>query len=61
MNFNKVYFYIALCAIIIGGVWASKPSEQDRAKIQQAAQQRKAKKQPTPAQQPTAVSSAKTP
>ncbi|XXQ69420.1 MFS transporter [Neisseriaceae bacterium B1] len=44
MNMNKVYFYIAALAILIGGVWASLPSDEQRAKMQAAAQKRKAEK-----------------
>lgn len=63
MNMNKVYFYIAALSIVIGGVWLSLPSDEQRAKMAQAAQQRKLKQQAAkqkneqPAVQPNHASS----
>lgn len=49
MNVNKVWFYIAALAVVIGGVWASLPDGAQQQKMREAAQKRqaqmKAKKQ----------------
>lgn len=42
MNMNKVYFYIALCAIIIGSIWINIPRAQQRAQMKHTAQKCKA-------------------
>lgn len=39
---HKLWFYIALSAIIIGGVWLSTPGEADRQRIRKAVAQKKA-------------------
>lgn len=61
MNINKVWFYIALMGILILGVWASLPGEDERQKIRAAAERKKQqgkKETPIPAAASSAASAA---
>lgn len=65
MNVNKVWFYIAALAVVIGGVWASLPDEAQQQRMREAAQKRqaqiKAKQQATKNQAASAAASASKP
>lgn len=41
---HKIWFYISLLSLLIGGVYCSLPSEAERAQMKAAAQKRKAEK-----------------
>ena len=42
MNFNKVWFYIALLSVIVAGVWISVPDEKAQQQMKEAAARKKA-------------------
>lgn len=41
---HKIWFYISLLSLLIGGVYFSLPSDAERAQMKQVAQKRKAEK-----------------
>ena len=42
MNMNKVWFYIAVLAVVIAGVWLTMPSAEQQQKMREAIAKKKA-------------------